>query len=64
MYAVQKPVFIFAHGDSDDLSRKLKANLRAGRRPLIEMKVIGFVTPAQAGVQVPTSWIPAFAGMT
>jgi hypothetical protein len=25
------------------------------------MKVIGFVTPAQAGVHVPTNWIPAFA---
>jgi hypothetical protein len=32
--------------------------------PPIEIKVGGFVTPAQAGVHVPTNWIPAFAGMT
>jgi hypothetical protein len=32
--------------------------------PPIEIKVIGFVTPAEAGVYVPTNWIPAFAGMT
>jgi hypothetical protein len=32
--------------------------------PAMEMKVIAFVTPAQVGVHVPTSPIPAFAGMT
>jgi hypothetical protein len=35
-----------------------------GLRPTMQVKVIGFVTPAQAGVHVPTNWIPAFAGMT
>ena len=32
-----------------------------GLRPTMQVKVIGFVTPAQAGVHVPTNWIPAFA---
>jgi len=35
MYAVQKPVFTFAHGDAEDLGRKLKANLQPGQRPLV-----------------------------
>lgn len=35
MYAVQKPVFPFAHLDAEDLGRKLKASLQAGQRPLV-----------------------------
>ena len=35
VYAMQKPVFFFAHGDAEDLGRKLKANLQAGQRPLV-----------------------------
>jgi 7-keto-8-aminopelargonate synthetase-like enzyme len=35
MYALQKPVYVFAHSDPEDLSRKLKANLKAGQRPLV-----------------------------
>ena len=35
MYAVEKPVFTFAHGDAEDLGRRLKANLQAGQKPLV-----------------------------
>ena len=35
VYALQKPVFPFAHSDPEDLRRKLKANLRAGQKPLV-----------------------------
>jgi 7-keto-8-aminopelargonate synthetase-like enzyme len=35
MYAVQKPVYTFAHGDPENLGRKLKANLKAGQKPLV-----------------------------
>lgn len=35
VHAVQKPVHAFAHGDLEDLRRKLKANLKAGQRPLL-----------------------------
>jgi 7-keto-8-aminopelargonate synthetase-like enzyme len=35
MYAVQKPVYTFAHGDAEDLGRKLKANLQPGQKPLV-----------------------------
>jgi 7-keto-8-aminopelargonate synthetase-like enzyme len=35
MYALQKPVYTFAHGDPEDLSQKLKAHLQAGQKPLV-----------------------------
>ena len=35
IYAVRKPVFSYRHGDPEDLSRQLKANLEAGQRPLV-----------------------------
>ncbi len=35
IYAVQKSVFTFAHGDAEDLDRKLKSNLQPGQRPLV-----------------------------
>jgi 7-keto-8-aminopelargonate synthetase-like enzyme len=35
MYALQKPVYTFAHGDPEDLGRKLKAYLQPGQRPLV-----------------------------
>ena len=35
MYALQKPVYLFAHGDPEDLERKIKANLKPGEKPLI-----------------------------
>jgi 7-keto-8-aminopelargonate synthetase-like enzyme len=35
MYALQKPVYTFAHADPEDLRQKLKANLQAGQRPLV-----------------------------
>jgi len=35
VHAVEKPVYVFAHGDAEDLRRKLKANLKAGQRPLV-----------------------------
>jgi 7-keto-8-aminopelargonate synthetase-like enzyme len=35
MYALQKPVYTFAHGDPEDLGRKLKAHLKAGQKPLV-----------------------------
>ena len=52
MYALQKPVYTFAHGDPEDLSRKLKANLGAGQRPLVASDGIfptfGKIAPVQA----------------
>jgi hypothetical protein len=50
-------------GSTEAIDDALECAGRACGLP-IEMKVIGFVTPAQAGVHVPTNWIPAFAGMT
>jgi 8-amino-7-oxononanoate synthase len=35
IYAVRKPVFSYRHGDPEDLSRQLKANLKAAQRPLV-----------------------------
>ena len=35
MYALQKPVYTFAHGDPEDLSRQLKAHLQGGQKPLV-----------------------------
>lgn len=35
MHAVEKPVYTFAHSDAEDLGRKLKANLKAGQKPLV-----------------------------
>jgi 7-keto-8-aminopelargonate synthetase-like enzyme len=35
MHALQKPVYTFAHGDPEDLGRKLQAHLKAGQRPLV-----------------------------
>jgi 8-amino-7-oxononanoate synthase len=35
MYAVQKPVFTFAHGDAGALGTALKNNLRPGQKPLV-----------------------------
>ncbi len=35
MHALQKPVYIFAHGDAEDLGRKLKAKLKVGQKPLV-----------------------------
>jgi 7-keto-8-aminopelargonate synthetase-like enzyme len=35
MYALQKPVYTFAHGDPEELGRKLKTHLQAGQRPLV-----------------------------
>jgi 7-keto-8-aminopelargonate synthetase-like enzyme len=35
MYALQKPVFPFAHGDAEDLGRQLKAHLQPGQKPLV-----------------------------
>jgi 8-amino-7-oxononanoate synthase len=35
MYALQKPVYTFAHGDRDDLRNQLKKNLRPGEKPLV-----------------------------
>ena len=35
MYAVQKPVYTFAHGDPENLGRKLNENLKARQRPLV-----------------------------
>lgn len=35
MHAVEKPVYTFAHGDAEDLGRKLKANLKPGQKPLV-----------------------------
>ena len=52
MYALQKPVYTFAHGDPEDLRRKLKANLGAGQRPLVASDGIfptfGKIAPVQA----------------
>jgi len=35
MYALQKPVFSFAHGDPEDLGRRLEKHLQAGQKPLV-----------------------------
>ncbi len=35
MYAVQKPVFTFAHGDAGALDTALKNNLKPGQKPLV-----------------------------
>jgi 7-keto-8-aminopelargonate synthetase-like enzyme len=35
MYALQKPVYTFTHGDPEDLERKIKANLKPGEKPLV-----------------------------
>jgi 7-keto-8-aminopelargonate synthetase-like enzyme len=35
MYALQKPVYTFAHGDPEDLERKIKANLKPSEKPLV-----------------------------
>ncbi|MGA8149609.1 MAG: pyridoxal phosphate-dependent aminotransferase family protein [Terriglobales bacterium] len=35
MYALQKPVHMFAHGDPEDLRDQLKQNLRPGEKPLV-----------------------------
>lgn len=35
MYALQKPVYTFAHGDPEDLGRQLKAHLQPGQKPLV-----------------------------
>lgn len=34
-WALRKPVFTFAHADPEDLSRKLKENVKAGEKPLL-----------------------------
>jgi 7-keto-8-aminopelargonate synthetase-like enzyme len=52
MYALRRPVYTFAHGDPDDLSQKLKANLQAGQKPLVASDGIfptfGKIAPLQA----------------
>ena len=35
MYALQKPVFSFAHGDADSLEKSLKTNLKPSQKPLV-----------------------------
>ena len=35
MYALQTPVFTFAHGDPGSLEKELKNNLKAGQKPLV-----------------------------
>jgi len=35
MYALQKPVFTFSHGDADALAMALKNNLTRGQKPLV-----------------------------
>jgi 8-amino-7-oxononanoate synthase len=35
MYALQKPVYSFAHGDAESLRAQLKGNLKPGQRPLV-----------------------------
>jgi 8-amino-7-oxononanoate synthase len=35
MYPLQKPVYMFAHGDAEDLKSQLRKILRAGERPLV-----------------------------
>src|SRR5208337_3013453 len=35
VYALQKPVFTFAHKDPEDLEKQLKAHVKAGERPLV-----------------------------
>lgn len=35
MYALQKPVYTFAHGDADDLRNQLRKNLRPNEKPLV-----------------------------
>ena len=60
MYAVQKPVFTFAHGDAEDLGRKLKANLQTGQRPLVVSDGIfptfGKIAPLPAYLQLAESY--------
>ncbi|HYG99056.1 MAG TPA: pyridoxal phosphate-dependent aminotransferase family protein [Terriglobales bacterium] len=34
-WALRKPVFTFAHADPEDLARQLKANVKAGEKPLV-----------------------------
>lgn len=62
MYAVQKPVFTFAHGDAEDLGRKLKANLKPGQRPLVASDGIfptfGKIAPLPAYLP----WVESYDG--
>ena len=55
MHAVEKPVYTFAHGDAEDLGRKMKANLKAGQRPLVVSDGIfptfGKIAPVPAYLQ-------------
>ena len=55
MHAVEKPVHTFAHGDAEDLGRKLKANLKAGQKPLVASDGIfptfGKIAPVPAYLQ-------------
>jgi len=52
MYALQKPVFTFAHGDPEDLGQKLKKHLPSGQKPLVASDGIfptfGKIAPLQA----------------
>ena len=60
MHAVEKPVITFAHGDAEDLGRKLKANLQAGQRPLVASDGIfptfGKIAPLPAYFQLAESY--------
>lgn len=35
VYALQKPVYLFRHGDPENLGAQLKANVKPGERPLV-----------------------------
>jgi 7-keto-8-aminopelargonate synthetase-like enzyme len=35
MYGLQKPVYLFKHGDPEDLEKQIKANLKPGEKPLV-----------------------------
>jgi 7-keto-8-aminopelargonate synthetase-like enzyme len=60
MHAVEKPVVTFAHADAGDLGRKLKANLRAGQRPLVASDGIfptfGKIAPLPAYLELVESY--------